>query len=78
MEVRRLIEGYETAAEMLARLSSERPFFLFPPLHRLPLRVGNVVELVGPSLSCKTLTLIQVLLFFSFSFICYKFRVVRF
>ncbi|PON84318.1 DNA recombination and repair protein-like, ATP-binding domain containing protein [Trema orientale] len=60
MEVRRRwIDGDESAGEMLARLSTERPFLLLPPLHRLPLRVGNVVELVGPSPSAKTLILIQ-------------------
>lgn len=61
MEVRRWIEGDESAAEMLARVSTERPFLLLPPLHRLPLRVGNVVELVGPSPSAKTLILTQVI-----------------
>ncbi|GMN59041.1 hypothetical protein TIFTF001_028135 [Ficus carica] len=59
MEVKRWIDGDESAAEVLARVSSERPFLLLPPLHRLPLRVGNVVELVGPSPSAKTLILIQ-------------------
>ncbi|XP_048337131.2 DNA repair protein XRCC2 homolog isoform X3 [Ziziphus jujuba] len=54
------IDGDESAAEMLARVSAERSVSLLPPpLHRLPLRVGNVVELVGPSPSAKTLILIQ-------------------
>ncbi|KAK9935711.1 hypothetical protein M0R45_022799 [Rubus argutus] len=53
------INGDESAAEMLARVSKERPFLLLPPLHRVPLRVGNVVELVGPSSSAKTQILIQ-------------------
>lgn len=30
-----------------------------PPLHRVPLRAGNVLELVGPSPSAKTHILIQ-------------------
>ncbi|XP_024026174.1 DNA repair protein XRCC2 homolog isoform X2 [Morus notabilis] len=59
MEAKRWIDVDESAAEMLARVSTERPFLLLPPLHRLPLRVGNVVELVGPSPSSKTLILIQ-------------------
>ncbi|XP_062077559.1 DNA repair protein XRCC2 homolog [Humulus lupulus] len=59
MEVRRWIDGDESAGDMLARFSIERPFLLLPPLHRVPLRVGNVVELVGPSSSAKTLILIQ-------------------
>ena len=61
MSVKRWIDGDETAAEMLARVSTERSVLLLPPpLHRLPLRVGNVVEVVGPSPSAKTLILIQV------------------
>lgn len=59
---KRWIDVDETAAELLARVSTERPFFLLPPLHRVPLRIGNVVEIVGPSSSAKTLILIQVLL----------------
>lgn len=54
------IDGDESAAEMLGRVATERPFLLLPPLHRVPLRVGNVVELVGPSASAKTHILIQV------------------
>ncbi|KAK3222473.1 hypothetical protein Dsin_009498 [Dipteronia sinensis] len=55
------IEGDESGKEMLLRVLSEwPPFLLLPPIHRLPLRVGNVVELVGPSLSAKTHILIQV------------------
>ncbi|CAB4295950.1 unnamed protein product [Prunus armeniaca] len=53
------IDGDESAAEMLGRVATERPFLLLPPLHRVPLRVGNVVELVGPSASAKTHILIQ-------------------
>ncbi|XP_030510752.1 DNA repair protein XRCC2 homolog isoform X5 [Cannabis sativa] len=60
MEVRRWIDGDESAGDMLTRFSIERPFLLLlPPLHRVPLRVGNVLELVGPSSSAKTLILIQ-------------------
>lgn len=39
----------------------ERPLLLPPPLDRVPLRLGNVVEIVGPSPSSKTHLLIQVL-----------------
>lgn len=49
----------ETAREMLDRVQPERPFLLPPPLHRVPLRVGNVLEIVGPSTSAKTNILIQ-------------------
>ncbi|GKV33254.1 hypothetical protein SLEP1_g41782 [Rubroshorea leprosula] len=49
----------ESAKEMLDRVQTERPFFLLPPLHGVPLRVGNVVEIVGPSPSAKTHILIQ-------------------
>ncbi|KAM0960967.1 hypothetical protein ACFX13_020722 [Malus domestica] len=59
MTPKRWIDGDESAAEMLGRVAAERPFLLIPPLHRVPLRVGNVVELVGPSSSAKTLILIQ-------------------
>ncbi|KAH7569795.1 hypothetical protein ACOSP7_017623 [Xanthoceras sorbifolium] len=55
------IQGDESGKEMLSRVLTEwPPFLLLPPFHRLPLRVGNVVELVGPSLSAKTHILIQV------------------
>ncbi|KAF7135260.1 hypothetical protein RHSIM_Rhsim08G0000700 [Rhododendron simsii] len=37
----------------------ERPLLLPPPLDRVPLRLGNVVEIVGPSPSSKTHLLIQ-------------------
>ncbi|XP_077234626.1 homolog of X-ray repair cross complementing 2 (XRCC2) [Tasmannia lanceolata] len=53
------IKGDESAKEMLARVLTERPFLLLPPLHRLPLRFGNVVEIVGPSPSAKSEILIQ-------------------
>ncbi|KAI3972342.1 hypothetical protein MKW92_049596 [Papaver armeniacum] len=53
------INGDESAKEMLSRVLTERPFLLIPPLHRVPLRVGNVVEIVGPSPSAKTQILMQ-------------------
>ncbi|PIN09289.1 DNA repair protein, member of the recA/RAD51 family [Handroanthus impetiginosus] len=54
------IKADETAKEALVRILTERPVVVLPPpLHRLPLRVGNVVEIVGPSPSAKTLILIQ-------------------
>lgn len=56
------IEGDESAKEMLARVLTGRPFLLLPPLHRVPLRVGNVVEIFGPSPSAKTHILMQVII----------------
>ncbi|KAA8547091.1 hypothetical protein F0562_003520 [Nyssa sinensis] len=53
------IQGDESAKEMLGRVLTERPFLLLPPLHRVPLRVGNVVEIVGPAHSAKTDILMQ-------------------
>ncbi|XP_043713341.1 DNA repair protein XRCC2 homolog [Telopea speciosissima] len=53
------INGDESAKEMLERILTERPLLLLPPLHRVPLRVGNVVEIVGPSPSAKTQILVQ-------------------
>ncbi|KAI3917249.1 hypothetical protein MKX01_000026 [Papaver californicum] len=53
------IKGDESGKEMLSRVLTERPFLLIPPLHRVPLRVGNLVEIVGPSPSAKTQILIQ-------------------
>ncbi|XP_031484631.1 DNA repair protein XRCC2 homolog isoform X2 [Nymphaea colorata] len=50
----------ETAQEMLGRTLIERPCLIaVPPLHRVPLRPGNVVELVGPSASAKSEILLQ-------------------
>ncbi|GER27508.1 DNA repair protein XRCC2 homolog [Striga asiatica] len=50
----------ETAKEALLRILTERPSVVLPPpLHRLPLRAGNVVEIAGPSPSAKTLILTQ-------------------
>ncbi|XP_025819482.1 DNA repair protein XRCC2 homolog isoform X2 [Panicum hallii] len=45
----------ETAATFISRsLSSRPPIILPPPLHRAPLRPGNVVEIAGPSNSGKS------------------------
>ncbi|GJM92432.1 hypothetical protein PR202_ga08906 [Eleusine coracana subsp. coracana] len=45
----------ETAATFLSRLLTTRPpIVLPPPLHRAPLRPGNVVEIAGPSNSGKS------------------------
>ncbi|KAL0360095.1 UNVERIFIED_CONTAM: DNA repair protein XRCC2 [Sesamum radiatum] len=50
----------ETAKAALARILTERPSVVLPPpLHRLALRVGNVVEIVWAPPSAKTLILIQ-------------------
>ena len=55
------ITADETAEQTLVRIFKERPFLILPPpIHRIPLRAGNVVEIVGPSPSAKTLILIQV------------------
>ncbi|CAL1366903.1 unnamed protein product [Linum trigynum] len=60
MAARAWIETDETAKEMLSRVLTKSPPFLFrPPLHRLPLRAGNVVEITGPSPSAKTHILIH-------------------
>ncbi|XP_038891842.1 DNA repair protein XRCC2 homolog isoform X3 [Benincasa hispida] len=59
MALSQWIDGDESASEMLARVLKERTSLVVPPLHRVPLRVGNVVELVGPSGSAKTQILIQ-------------------
>ncbi|XP_058730188.1 DNA repair protein XRCC2 homolog [Vicia villosa] len=58
-EIESWIKGDENGGEMLKRVWRVRPFILPPPLHRVPLRVGNVLELVGPSPSAKTQILIQ-------------------
>ncbi|RLN04356.1 hypothetical protein C2845_PM13G14620 [Panicum miliaceum] len=45
----------ETAATFISRSLSSRPqIILPPPLHRAPLRPGNVVEIAGPSNSGKS------------------------
>ncbi|WCJ28522.1 hypothetical protein M5689_010217 [Euphorbia peplus] len=55
MEVREWIDGDESGRDMVCRLLTERPYMhLPPPFHKLPVRVGNVVELVGPSPCAKT------------------------
>ncbi|XP_049385695.1 DNA repair protein XRCC2 homolog [Solanum stenotomum] len=57
---REWIEADETAKQFLTRVFSKRPFLPLPlPLHRIPLRPGNVVEIVGPSPSSKTRILMQ-------------------
>ncbi|THU56373.1 hypothetical protein C4D60_Mb11t16590 [Musa balbisiana] len=53
------IHGDESAKAMLARVLTECSFLLLPPLHRLPLRVGNVIEIAGPSPSAKSQVLLQ-------------------
>ncbi|KAL2329105.1 hypothetical protein Fmac_022532 [Flemingia macrophylla] len=58
-EIEGWIGGDESGGEMLSRVRSVRPFVFPPPLHRVPLRLGNVVELVGPSPSAKTHILIH-------------------
>ncbi|KAK9153314.1 hypothetical protein Sjap_000794 [Stephania japonica] len=58
-EAKSWIHGDESAKQILARVARKRPFLLRPPLHRVPLRVGNVVEIVGPSPSAKTHVLMQ-------------------
>lgn len=63
MSLKSWIEGDESAKQMLARVLAERPLLLLPPLHRVPLRVGNVVEIVGPSPSAKSQILLQVVVY---------------
>ncbi|CAH8280798.1 unnamed protein product [Arabidopsis lyrata] len=58
-EARSWICGDETAKQMLSRVLKDRAFMLLPPLHRVPLRAGNVVEITGASPSAKTQILIQ-------------------
>ncbi|KAI3802524.1 hypothetical protein L1987_30657 [Smallanthus sonchifolius] len=55
------INGDENAKQMLSRVLKERPLLhLPPPLHRVPLGVSNILEIVGPSPSAKTEILLQV------------------
>lgn len=54
------ILGDGTAYDFFSRVLAERPSLLLPPLHRVPLRTGNVVEIVGPSPSAKSEILLQV------------------
>lgn len=58
-EARDWIRGDETAKQMLSRVLGDRAFLLLPPLHRVPLRAGNVVEITGSSPTAKTQILIQ-------------------
>ncbi|XP_010546354.1 PREDICTED: DNA repair protein XRCC2 homolog [Tarenaya hassleriana] len=58
-EARRWIRTDETAKRMLSRVLRDRSILLLPPLHRVPLRAGNVVEITGASPSAKTQILIQ-------------------
>uniref|UniRef100_A0A165Z3I8 RecA family profile 1 domain-containing protein n=1 Tax=Daucus carota subsp. sativus TaxID=79200 RepID=A0A165Z3I8_DAUCS len=55
--VRKWIEADESAKELLSRVLIQ--LFLPPPLHNFPFRLGNVVEIVGPSPSAKTHILMQ-------------------
>ena len=51
----------ETAAAFISRSLSSRPTIILPPpLHRAPLRPGNVVEIAGPSNSGKSHLLLMV------------------
>ncbi|KAK9691681.1 hypothetical protein RND81_09G211900 [Saponaria officinalis] len=59
-EVREWLTTDETAHTFFARMAAERPPLVTPPLHRLPLRPGNVVEIAGPSSSAKSHILLQV------------------
>ncbi|KAG8657580.1 DNA repair protein XRCC2 homolog isoform X2 [Manihot esculenta] len=59
MGVRGWIDGDESGREMLSRVLTERPYLHLPPFQKFPLRVGNVVELVGPSPCAKTHILMQ-------------------
>ncbi|CAF1716747.1 DNA repair protein XRCC2 homolog isoform X1 [Brassica napus] len=58
-EARGWIRCDETAKQMLSRVLGDRAFLLLPPLHRVPLRAGNVVEITGSSPTAKTQILIQ-------------------
>lgn len=58
-EARGWIRADENAKQMLSRVLKDRTFLLLPPLHRVPLRAGNVVEITGASPSGKTQILIQ-------------------
>ncbi|KAJ1703224.1 hypothetical protein LUZ63_003003 [Rhynchospora breviuscula] len=59
------IQCDETGKAMLSRVLSGRPFIIpVPPLHRVPLRLGNVVEISGPSNSAKSQVLVQAVVHF--------------
>ncbi|XP_020570915.1 DNA repair protein XRCC2 homolog isoform X2 [Phalaenopsis equestris] len=52
----------ETAEQLFVRVEKERPALFLPPLNRIPIRagnVGNVIEITGPSPSAKTEILLQ-------------------
>ncbi|KMZ67225.1 DNA repair protein XRCC2-like protein [Zostera marina] len=53
------IKHDETGHEYLDRLAVNHPAFLLPPLHRVPLCAGNVLEIIGPSPSAKSEVLLQ-------------------
>ncbi|KAG0468307.1 hypothetical protein HPP92_017635 [Vanilla planifolia] len=53
------LSSNETAADLLDRLERERPSLILPPLHRVPICAGNVVEITGPSPSAKSEILLQ-------------------
>ncbi|EEF46552.1 X-ray repair cross complementing protein 2, xrcc2, putative [Ricinus communis] len=58
--IRGWIEGDESGREMLSRVQKERPYLhLPPPFHKVPIRVGNVIEVIGSSPSAKTHILMQ-------------------
>ncbi|KAK6923678.1 hypothetical protein RJ641_009878 [Dillenia turbinata] len=59
-EVKEWIKGDESAREMLGRQQQKQiPSFVLPPFHRIPLRLGNVVEILGPSPSAKSQLLLH-------------------
>lgn len=60
-EPREWIGCDESGRDMVSRLLLERAFIIpLPPLHRVPLRLGNIVEISGPSNSAKSQVLVQV------------------
>ncbi|KAL8166452.1 hypothetical protein V2J09_007951 [Rumex salicifolius] len=56
---REWVKPDEAAAEMFSRVLQERPPLLLPPLHRLPLYPGDVLEIAGASPSAKSQILMQ-------------------
>lgn len=72
-QVKEWIDGNESAKEMLSRVLTENPLLRLSPLNTLPLRIGNVLELLGPSPSAKTHILIQVFFSIFWDFICFVF-----
>ncbi|KDP34460.1 hypothetical protein JCGZ_11931 [Jatropha curcas] len=59
MGVRGWIDGDESGREMLRRVLTETPYLHLSSFDKVPLRVGNVVELIGPSPCAKTHLLMQ-------------------